>query len=73
MTTASMVLGVVPLLLATGAGAASRFSIGLVIASGMTVGTLFTLFVLPSVYTFLAQDHTREAVSIRAREIAAVT
>jgi len=73
MTTASMVLGVVPLLLATGAGAASRFSIGLVIASGMTVGTLFTLFVLPAVYTFLAEDHSREAVSIRARDIAAVT
>jgi len=73
MTTAAMVLGVVPLLMASGAGAASRFSIGLVIASGMTVGTLFTLFVLPAVYTFLAQDHRTEATSVRSREIAAVS
>jgi multidrug efflux pump len=73
MTTAAMVLGVVPLLVASGAGAASRFSIGLVIASGMTIGTLFTLFVLPAVYTFLAQDHHAEATSMRRREIAAVS
>ncbi len=65
MTTAAMVLGVVPLLLASGAGAASRVSIGIVIASGMTIGTLFTLFVLPVVYTFLAQDHRREVTSQR--------
>ncbi len=51
MTTFSMVFGVVPLLIATGAGAASRFDIGLVIASGMTIGTLFTLFVVPVMYT----------------------
>lgn len=56
MTTASMVLGVVPLLLATGAGAVSRFSIGLVIASGIAIGTLFTLFVLPVMYMLLAQE-----------------
>jgi multidrug efflux pump len=73
MTTAAMVLGVVPLLLATGAGAASRVSIGIVIASGMTIGTLFTLFVLPAVYTVLGQDHRRAATSRRALEIAAVT
>jgi multidrug efflux pump len=73
MTTWAMVLGVVPLLVASGAGAASRFSIGLVIASGMTVGTLFTLFVLPAVYTFLAQDHHAEVTSTRRREIAAVS
>ncbi|HLG90172.1 MAG TPA: efflux RND transporter permease subunit [Alphaproteobacteria bacterium] len=72
MTTAAMVLGVVPLLAATGAGAASRFSIGLVIASGMTVGTLFTLFVLPAVYTFLAEDHRAGVNSLRNREIAAL-
>ena len=51
MTTAAMILGVLPLLIATGAGAASRFDIGLVIASGMLIGTLFTLFVVPVVYT----------------------
>jgi len=50
MTTAAMVLGVVPLLVATGAGAVSRFDIGLVIACGMTIGTLFTLFVVPTMY-----------------------
>jgi multidrug efflux pump len=57
MTTAAMVVGLIPLLMATGAGAASRFSIGLVIVSGMSIGTLFTLFVLPAVYTVLAKDH----------------
>ncbi|MFZ5958027.1 multidrug efflux RND transporter permease subunit [Pseudomonas knackmussii] len=55
MTTAAMVLGVIPLLLASGAGAVSRFDIGVVIATGMSVGTLFTLFVLPCVYTLLAK------------------
>lgn len=51
MTTAAMILGVFPLLIATGAGAVSRFDIGLVIASGMCIGTLFTLFVVPVMYT----------------------
>jgi multidrug efflux pump len=55
MTTASMVLGVFPLILATGAGAVSRFNIGLVIASGISIGTLFTLFVVPAMYIFLAE------------------
>jgi multidrug efflux pump len=54
MTTAAMVFGMVPLILASGAGAVSRFDIGMVIATGMSVGTLFTLFVLPCVYTLLA-------------------
>lgn len=54
MTTAAMVFGMVPLILASGAGAVSRFDIGTVIATGMSVGTLFTLFVLPCVYTLLA-------------------
>ena len=57
MTTASLVLAVVPLLIATGPGAAARFSIGLVIATGMTIGTAFTLFVVPAVYLYLARDH----------------
>ncbi len=55
MTTAAMVFGMVPLILATGAGAVSRFDIGLVIATGMSVGTAFTLFVLPCVYSLLAK------------------
>ncbi len=50
MTTAATVIGVVPLLVASGAGANSRFSIGLMIAAGMFVGTLFTLFVVPAFY-----------------------
>ncbi len=58
MTTAAMVSGLFPLLLASGAGAASRFSIAVVIVSGMSIGTLFTLFVLPVVYTFLASKRT---------------
>jgi multidrug efflux pump len=55
MTTAAMILGVVPLIMASGAGAASRFDIGLVIASGMLIGTCFTLFVVPTMYTFFAR------------------
>jgi multidrug efflux pump len=55
MTTAAMVFGMLPLILASGAGAVSRFDIGLVIATGMSVGTLFTLFVLPCVYSVLAK------------------
>jgi multidrug efflux pump len=59
MTTAAMVLGVVPLILASGAGAVSRFNMGLVIASGLSIGTLFTLFVVPAVYLLIATDHSR--------------
>lgn len=68
MTTAAMVLGVIPLITASGAGAVSRYSIGLVIASGLSIGTLFTLFVVPAMYLLLADDlseapqhHTLEA------------
>ena len=73
MTTAAMVMGLVPLLVATGAGAASRFSIGLVVVAGMSIGTLFTLFVLPAVYTVLAKDHVAAEHSRRARELAEVS
>jgi multidrug efflux pump len=65
MTTAAMVVGMVPLLIASGAGAASRFSIGLVIAAGMTVGTMFTLFVTPAVYTYVAREHRSETAEHR--------
>jgi multidrug efflux pump len=57
MTTAAMVLGVFPLLTASGAGAVSRFNMGLVIASGLSIGTLFTLFVVPAAYLLIAADH----------------
>ena len=53
-----MVLATVPLLFAVGAGASSRFSLGLVIAAGMTIGTMFTLFVTPAVYTLVARDRS---------------
>jgi hydrophobe/amphiphile efflux-1 (HAE1) family protein len=56
MTTAAMVFGVMPLLFARGAGAEARYSMGLVIASGMAIGTLFTLFVVPVFYTLIAHD-----------------
>jgi multidrug efflux pump len=55
MTTGAMVLGSVPLALATGAGAESRQQIGWVIVGGLSVGTVFTLFVVPTVYTLLAR------------------
>ena len=57
MTSAAMVAAMVPLLLAGGAGAGARFAIGLVIATGMGIGTLFTLYVVPAVYTYVAADH----------------
>ncbi|MCL4409313.1 MAG: efflux RND transporter permease subunit, partial [Gammaproteobacteria bacterium] len=56
MTTAATVLATLPLLLASGPGGASRFAMGLIIATGMTIGTLFTLYVLPAVYLYLAKD-----------------
>ena len=59
MTTAAMVLGVIPLILASGAGALSRFAMGVVIASGIAIGTLFTLFVVPAVYVMIAGDHSQ--------------
>jgi multidrug efflux pump len=61
MTTAAMVLGVLPLVFASGAGAASRFSIGLVISTGLAIGTLFTLFVVPGVYMLIGADHSANA------------
>ena len=57
MTTAAMVFGVVPLVIATGAGAAGRSSMGIVIFTGLSIGTLFTLFVVPAMYYFIGADH----------------
>ena len=57
MTTAAMVLGVVPLVIASGAGAAGRQSMGIVIFTGLSIGTLFTLFVVPAMYLLLGADH----------------
>lgn len=61
MTTAAMVLGAVPLVLATGAGAESRMQIGWVIVGGMTFGTLLTLFVVPCVYTLMGRNHGKQS------------
>ncbi|WP_022940920.1 multidrug efflux RND transporter permease subunit [Psychromonas hadalis] len=59
MTTAAMVAGLIPLLFATGAGAVSRFGIGIVIVAGLSIGTLFTLFILPVIYSFIASKHQK--------------
>ncbi len=71
MTTGAMVLGAVPLALSTGAGAESRIQIGWVIVGGMTLGTLLTIFVVPTMYTLLARQHApganRQAVADDAR------
>ncbi len=61
MTTAAMVVGMLPLIVAAGAGARSRAAIGIVIAGGMSIGTLFTLFVTPAIYTLVARDHREQA------------
>jgi multidrug efflux pump len=57
MTTAAMVLGVMPLVFARGEGGASRYAIGLVISSGLAFGTLFTLFVVPAMYLLIGATH----------------
>jgi len=60
MTTGATVVGHFPLVLVTGAGAEARNSIGIILVAGMLIGTLFTLFVLPSVYLVLASEHTQD-------------
>ena len=62
MTSFSTIIGIMPLVIASGAGAASRQSIGITIVTGFAIGTLFTLFVLPVIYTFFAADHRPEVV-----------
>ena len=63
MTTGATIAGHFPLVLVTGAGAAARNSIGLVLVGGMAIGTLFTLFIIPAIYMLLARDHSKEAVA----------
>jgi multidrug efflux pump len=60
MTTFAMVFGVFPLIFSHGAGSVSRHNVGLVIAFGMAIGTCFTLFVVPTMYTYLAKDRKKE-------------
>jgi multidrug efflux pump len=70
MTTAAMVLGALPLALATGAGAESRQAIGWVIVGGLLVGTFFTLFIVPTAYTLLARRHRAETTTTGAEPAA---
>ncbi|HKZ31428.1 MAG TPA: efflux RND transporter permease subunit [Vicinamibacteria bacterium] len=72
MTTAATVMGHFPLVLATGPGAGARNSIGIVLVSGMVIGTLFTLFVVPAIYLVVAKTRTAgEPVELTAAEAAA--
>ena len=65
MTTAATVVGHTPLILATGPGAGARNSIGIMLVSGMAIGTLFTLFIVPSIYMAVARTRT---VAVRAED-----
>lgn len=69
MTTAAMIAGLIPLLYATGVGAHSRFNIGLVIVAGLAIGTIFTLFVLPVIYTFLAEKHKPLPIFVEDKDL----
>jgi multidrug efflux pump len=62
MTTAATVVGHFPLVLATGPGAGARNSIGIMLVSGMIIGTIFTLFVVPSIYMLVAKRHVHEVI-----------
>jgi multidrug efflux pump len=63
MTSVATVAGNIPLVLVTGAGAAARNSIGIVLVAGMSIGTLFTLLVIPSIYVLIAKQHAGENTS----------
>ena len=62
MTTFATICGHFPLVLVEGAGAAARNSIGLVLVGGLSIGTAFTLFIVPVVYTFIAKEHKGEII-----------
>jgi multidrug efflux pump len=64
MTTVAMIVAMLPLLTATGPGAASRYAIGLVIASGLGIGTLFTLFIVPGFYLLLVKNRQSQAADL---------
>lgn len=64
MTTIATLAGMVPLLFAIGPGAESRFAIGLVLGAGMAIGTVFTLFVVPALYTVVARRRDNEALAV---------
>ncbi len=66
MTTGATIAGHFPLILVTGAGAAARNSIGLVLVGGMAIGSVFTLFIIPSIYMLMAKDHSKQRASEKA-------
>jgi multidrug efflux pump len=70
MTTLAMVAGLMPLVFASGAGASSRFALGVVVVSGMAVGTLFTLFALPTAYTWIATERRGRAAALERETLA---
>jgi multidrug efflux pump len=70
MTSSATIAGYFPLVLVSGAGAAARNSIGLVLVGGMTVGTLFTLLVIPSIYMLIARQHSRESAAAEQSDTA---
>jgi multidrug efflux pump len=67
MTTAAMVLGVLPLVIASGAGAGGRRAMGIVLFTGLSIGTLFTLFIVPAVYIMLGADHAKDRTRAAAK------
>ena len=77
MTTAATVMGHLPLVFARGPGAGARNSIGIMLVSGMIIGTVFTLFVVPSIYVLVAKTHKRlqtvEEIEAEARELQPAT
>jgi len=66
MTTAALVVAMFPLLLSSGPGASARFSMGMVIAAGMTIGTLFTLYVVPAMYLYIGRDYAKSRTELAA-------
>src|SRR5262249_21351859 len=70
MTTVATVVGHFPLTLVTGAGAVARNSIGIVLVGGMTIGTLSTLFLVPSLYILIAKDHRADRAAEASAESA---
>jgi multidrug efflux pump len=71
MTSVATVAGHFPLTLVSGAGAAARNSIGLVLVGGMTIGTIFTLFIVPSLYMLIAKEHHEKSLAESEKESAA--
>jgi multidrug efflux pump len=63
MTSMATIAGHLPLCFVSGAGAAARNSIGLVLVGGMTIGTIFTLFIVPSLYMLIAKEHRKGSLS----------